>query len=230
MDQGDRSAIPSILPVLRSKRDARRSYDRMSRMYDYLAGAFERGHARKALECVNIEEGSIVLEVGFGTGHCLERIAESLGDPGMACGIDISSGMAQVAGRRLERSGPGRRVELQLGDAASLPYADSSFDAVFTSFTLELFDTPEIPAVLKEIGRVLRRGGRLGAISLSREYGRPVLLRLYEWAHGKWPRYLDCRPIYLERCVRDAGYEVREKRRVSLLGLPCEIVVAVKED
>jgi demethylmenaquinone methyltransferase/2-methoxy-6-polyprenyl-1,4-benzoquinol methylase len=119
------------------------------------------------------------------------------------------------------------RVELYCSDAMNLPYANSVFDAVFTSFTLELFDTPEIPKVLYEIKRVLKSEGRLGVVSMSKEDGMSMMLRLYEWAHKKWPKYVDCRPIYVELSLEDAGYEIISKEKVRLFGLPGEIVVAL---
>ena len=96
------------------------------------------------------------------------------------------------------------------------------------TYALELFDTGEIPVVLEEIRRVLRPGGRLAVASLSLEGGGSVMLRLYEWAHMKWPKYADCRPIYAERSLLESGYEVRTKEMVSWFGLPNEIVVAAK--
>lgn len=228
MEEQSRSDRLDILPVTRTKQEAKRFYDHMSKIYDYLTRVFERKYAEMTLERLCLEEGETVLEIGFGTGHCLERMATSVGKTGKAYGIDISSGMLQVTRRRLDKAGLIDRVELYCGDAVSLPYGDNTFDAVFISYTLELFDTPEIPRLLQEVRRVLKPGGRLAVVSLSKENGASTMLRLYEWAHKKWPKYLDCRPIYVEQCLRDAGYDIRKKEKVESFGLPSEIVVVVK--
>ena len=228
MKRESQSQASAILPVGRSKEEAKQTYDRISKFYDYLTGTFERKYAEMALEHLSIQEGEIVLEIGFGTGHCLKRIAVSVGQKGKAYGIDISSGMLEVTRRRLERARLIDRVELYCEDAANLPYDDNTFDVVFMSFTLELFDTPEIPKVLEEAKRVLRPVGRLAVVSMSKEHGASRLLRLYEWAHRKWPKYIDCRPIWVEASLIDAGYTIQSKQKVRLIGLPGEIVVGVK--
>jgi len=227
MNKENESKAPDILPVPRTKEEAKRSYDRISRYYDYLTGAFERKYAEMALERLSVSEGETVLEIGFGTGHCLKRIAESVGPKGKAYGIDLSTGMMEISKERLEKAGLEDRVKLFCGDAASLPFDDSTFDAVFMSFTLELFDTPEIPKVLEQIKRVLKPEGRLVVVSMSKENGESIFLRLYEWIHNKWPKYVDCRPIYVEQSLREAGYTVKSKEKVRLFRLPGEIVVAV---
>lgn len=228
MKQENGSEPPEILRVLRSKEEAKQFYDRVSRVYDYFIGIFERKYAEIALRFLAVKEGETVLEIGFGSGRCLRRIAESVGKTGKVYGIDISSGMLQVTTRRLEKAGVIERVELCCGDAASLPYGDNVFDAVFMSYTLELFDTPEVPKVLREVKRVLKEKGRLAVVSLSKENGESRALRLYERVHRKWPKYVDCRPIYLEQSLKDAGYKIRKKERLKLLRLlPLEIVVVV---
>jgi demethylmenaquinone methyltransferase/2-methoxy-6-polyprenyl-1,4-benzoquinol methylase len=218
----------AVLPVYRSKEEARQFYDCISRLYDYVAGTFERRYSKMALERLSVQSGEIVLEIGFGSGHCLKRIAELVGHNGRAYGIDISSGMLQVTKRRLGKANLLDRVELYCDDATKLPYEDNTFDAVFMSFTLELFDAPEIHMVLDEVRRTLKPVGRLGIVSLSRSYGEPISLRLYEWAHKKWPKYVDCRPIYLEKSLIGAGYEIQSKKRAKLVGLPLEIIIATK--
>lgn len=98
----------------------------------------------------------------------------------------------------------------------------------FAQFTIHLFDTPEIPQFLNEVRRVMKAGGRLGIISLSRAKGNSIPLRIYEWVHRKWPKYVDCRPIYLEHLLRRAGYTIQRKEMDNLFVLPLEIVVAIK--
>ncbi len=87
--------------VSRTKEEAKRSYDRISKYYDYLTGAFKRKYAELALERLSIGEGETVLEIGFGTGRCLKRIAESVGQTGKTYSIDISSGMMEITKNRL---------------------------------------------------------------------------------------------------------------------------------
>lgn len=216
-----------ILRVRRTKEQARESYDKLSMVYDCLTW-FERKYSRRALELLDVRDGEKVLEIGFGTGRCLRQMAESVGKTGEVYGLDISQGMLKKARRRLEKAGVMSRVELYCGDALHMPHKDSVFDAVFMSFTLELFDTPEIPRVLAETRRVLKPHGRLGVVSMSNENGDSLLLRLYRWAHEKFPKYVDCRPIYVEKSIKDAGYEVGCKEKVRFFGLSGEIVRGYK--
>ena len=216
-----------ILRINRTKEQAEQAYDRLSRVYDLLAGPFEKKFRDHALKLLRIGEGEEVLEVGFGTGDSLRQIAELVGPAGKVCGIDISPGMKGVAEARLARAGLLDRVELRRGDATELPFEDNRFDASFMSFTLELFDTPHIPRVLAEIKRVLKPGGRLAVVSMSKENGDSLLVTLYEKLHSAFPQYIDCRPIYLEQSLTEAGFEITHTERQSFFGLPGETVVGV---
>lgn len=120
------------------------------------------------------------------------------------------------------------RVNLYLGDARALPFRAGAFDAAFMGFTLEFFDTPEIPCILGQIRRGLSAGGRLGVVSLSKEGGPSRALRVYEWAHERLPVYFDCRPISLEESVKGVGYGVVSAERSRMAGLPVGVVVDEK--
>lgn len=114
------------------------------------------------------------------------------------------------------------------GDGAMLPYKSTSFSAVFLSFTLELFDTPEIPCVLAECRRVLTSGGRLGVVSLLKTANINWVVRLYEWLHAHLPKYVDCRPIDAHALIQTAGFRVENTQVGNMWGLPVEMMVARK--
>ncbi|MCJ7652656.1 MAG: methyltransferase domain-containing protein, partial [Actinobacteria bacterium] len=138
----------------------------------------------------------------------------------------ISEGMAGTAQGKLHKKGLAARVELYCGDAARLPYQDGFFDGVFTSFTLDLIDTPEIPVVLAECRRVFKEGGRICAVSISNR-GRPgIPVKAYLWAHRKFPALVDCRPISVRGSLAESGFEVLDEKLMSVWGLPVEVVLA----
>jgi ubiquinone/menaquinone biosynthesis C-methylase UbiE len=73
-----------ISPVLRTKAEARQFYNRISGFYDCIAGSFEQRYAVHALKLLNIQVGEKVVEIGFGTGEILKKIAKLVGDEGKA--------------------------------------------------------------------------------------------------------------------------------------------------
>jgi ubiquinone/menaquinone biosynthesis C-methylase UbiE len=222
-------ATPESTPVLRvlqSKDETRAFYNKIAAVYDLLSEHSEGPVRDAGLELLAIQPGERVLEIGYGTGHSLVTIAQAVGETGKIFGIDLSEGMRTHAQALLLREDLLSRVELTCGDATRLPWPDSSMDAVFMSFTLELFDNPEIPLVLAECKRVLRVGGRVGVVSMSKE-GEGVAVEAFEWTHRHFPNLLDCRPIYARRAVEEASFKVRECRKMDMW-TPVELVVGEK--
>jgi ubiquinone/menaquinone biosynthesis C-methylase UbiE len=219
--------VEEIKRVRRSKEEARASYNRMSKWYDAVAGGSEKKFRDIALRKLNAGEGETILEIGFGTGHGILALARAVGAAGRVHGIDLSEGMLEITRSRLGAAGLLERVDLKCGDAAALPFPAGFFDAVFMSFTLELFDTPEIRTVLQECRRVLKSGGRLAVVAMSKEGKSGLMMKLYEWGHEKFPNYLDCRPIFLRQAVETTGFKIDDMTLMTTWGLPVGIAVAL---
>jgi ubiquinone/menaquinone biosynthesis C-methylase UbiE len=222
--------MKEISRVTRSKAEARATYDRMSGWYDLLAGRSEQRFKEKGLRMLNVQAGETVLEIGFGTGRSLLELARSVGMSGKAYGIDISLGMCRRAQSLLRKAGLTDRAELKICDAAALPFPSEFMDAVFISFTLELFDTPEISIVVDECCRVLRPGGRLCVVSMTQKEGANLMVALYEWMHRALPAWVDCRPIRAELFLKDAGFDILESNEQAMWGLPVDILLAKRPE
>jgi demethylmenaquinone methyltransferase/2-methoxy-6-polyprenyl-1,4-benzoquinol methylase len=214
-----------ISRVTRSKEIARISYNHLSRWYDLLAGTSEQKLSTEGLQMLGVKSGENILEIGFGTGHNILALAKSLSERGNVYGIDLSDGMLAITTSRLERANLLKSVDLRCGDATKLPYENEVFDGIFSSFTLELFDTPEIPLVLNECRRVLKQNGRICIVSMSKNEKQNSMRRLYEWAHEKFPNVVDCRPIFVQQTMKTAGFEIKQVSCRSMWGLPVELVL-----
>lgn len=206
---------------------ARAGYNRLSRVYGMLSDSSEKRFVREAVEeMLRPTEGERILEPGFGSGQVLAALAEMVGPNGHVVGVDISDGMVEQAGRRLSEHGLADRVELHRASATDLPFPDDSFDAVFMSFTLELFPDDQIPIVLAECARVLRPDGRLCVAAMSADGGSTTMEKLYGSSHRHFPTFVDCRPIPVEKVIKTAGFAVVERRDLSMWGLAVELVLA----
>ncbi len=201
---------------------ARASYDRLSRWYDFIEGGWESKPRRLGLDLLQLKPGIKMLEVSCGPGNSLQELPAEVS----AVGLDLSFRMLMQASGRLNLAR--KAVRLVEGDALCLPFPTGHFDVTFMSFALDLVDTPEISIVLGEIHRVLRPGGQLGIVSSSKLGGRAIMKRLYEWAHARFPVLVDCRPIYARRAIEDAGFLVSDYQLLTQTGLGIEVVVGRK--
>jgi len=204
-------------------------YDRISHAYDLISDAGEHKARERGEQALSVMEGERVLEIGFGTGNTMIHLATAVGESGCVSGIDVSTGMLAVATKKLAAKGFSERVDLCVGDARKLPYKDNSFDAVFASFTLELFPLEDIPEVLSEVARVLKPGGRIGVVSMAtvKEGQMPSELeKTYIWMHEHFPHIVDCQPIDVVQLVSDAGLNVQQEIEMTIWSMPVRCVVA----
>jgi len=209
---------PEMERVSRSKKQAQQSYNAMSRWYDLFTGS-EKRFTDIGTQLLDVQPNESVLEIGCGTGHALAAFADMGGN---VYAIDLSEKMLKVARKKIQS----RKVGLYLADGLFLPFSTEQFNNVFISFTLELFDTPEIPEVLHEIHRVLKNNGRLSVVSLAKQ--ETFAIRIYEWFHRQMPTFVDCRPIYLQPILRAASFQIEKSIVKTMWGLPVEIAIARK--
>jgi demethylmenaquinone methyltransferase/2-methoxy-6-polyprenyl-1,4-benzoquinol methylase len=215
--------MPDISRVTRSHAQARASYDRLSRWYDFIEGGWETSPRRLGLDLLQVKPGEKLLEIGSGTGNSLLRLSDRV----RPIGLDLSFGMLVQARARLEKDK--KTVTLVQSDALSLPFQSSFFNSVFMAFILELMDTPEISIVLGEVKRVLQPGGRIGIVALSKLGGIEFMKQLYEWSHARFPAIVDCRPIFVRCSLEEAGFSIVDCQLMSLTGLGIELVVGSVE-
>ena len=112
----------------------------------------------RAIRLLRLAPSDRVLEIGFGHGGTIERLAE-VANEGRVCGVDISESMLNMAIRRNRRAIAEGRVELRHGDCASIPFDDASFDGALAVHALYFWSDPV--ACLRELRRVLKPSGRL---------------------------------------------------------------------
>jgi phosphatidylethanolamine/phosphatidyl-N-methylethanolamine N-methyltransferase len=144
-----------------------RVYENIAWGYDLVFGPTLHPGRVDAIKRMGIKPGDRVLEVGVGTG-----INADLYPPDCAVtGIDLSSSMLEKARERVARKGV-RNVRLLQMDAASLKFADDSFDIVYAPYVISV--VPDPVAVTREMRRVCRPGGRIVILNHFRSSNRVV--------------------------------------------------------
>lgn len=128
---------------------------------------------------VNAIPGSFVLDVASGTGLVSRELAARKNVRVVA--LDQSPEML-LAGRAVDREAHlADQIFPTLGQAERLPFPDGEFDSVTFTYLLRYVDDPA--ATLRELARVLRRGGSLACLEFHRP--DPALLRAGWWAYTR---------------------------------------------
>jgi demethylmenaquinone methyltransferase/2-methoxy-6-polyprenyl-1,4-benzoquinol methylase len=151
-------------------------FDSAARDYDRIEGGMALGsgrrYRREALQRAGLCQGLSILDVAVGTGLVAREAAQITGDARLVTGLDPSAGMLLEARRQLPLKGV-------LGTAERLPIRDESFDMVSLGYALRHLS--DLALVFREFARVLRPGGTLCVLELTRPTSALGLaaLRLY---------------------------------------------------
>jgi ubiquinone/menaquinone biosynthesis C-methylase UbiE len=203
------------------------------RASNYDAGtAFEVEHHAEALRLADIQEGQHILDVACGTGRGTAGLAKAVGVSGRVDALDLSEAMLDQARMKIEKLGLSDRVHFKQGNARELPYPDETFDLVYNGYMFDLIPLDGFMPILKEMARVLKPGGKLVLVNMSKPDKRKTFFeKIYERGWAVMP----CRPVLMSGYLEPAGFiEIQRfyrPTRGSLVSLLWgqEIVLARKD-
>lgn len=150
-------------------------YDRLERIMGLGTGPRYR---YMALQRAGLKPGGQVLDVGMGTGLVSQAVLRITGEPGRLIGVDPSAGMMAQAHLPKE-------VQTRLGRAEQLPVPDASVDFLVMGYALR--HVADFSAACAEFRRVLKPGGRLLILEISRPQGRFATALLKTYMRGVVP-------------------------------------------
>ena len=157
--------VPRITPAsgTLSPDGVRAMFDRIAPVYDVMNRVFTMGldgRWRRLAAAAVVTPGDRVLDAACGTGD-LAIAARDAG--GKVTGLDFSERMLERARRKSDQ------IEWIRGDALALPFESASFDAATIGFGIRNVD--DLDAGLRELARVVRPGGRLAVLEITRPRG-----------------------------------------------------------
>jgi SAM-dependent methyltransferase len=147
---------------------------------------------RRALDLLALRPGEIVVDVGAGTGQMAVEMAGRVAPGGRVFAVDPAPLLLDRARETARAAGVGHVVDCRVADGRDMPFGPAAFDAAFAHWVLLHVDRPE--AVVAEMRRVTRRGGRIMAVEIDWETiavhpgGRDLTRRIL---HHSADRHLD---------------------------------------
>jgi ubiquinone/menaquinone biosynthesis C-methylase UbiE len=169
--------------------------------YDVMAEWEKEFHA-EAVEIANAQKGQRVLVVACGTGRGMIELAQAVGPTGRVDALDISEQMIEQARVKSDKLGLAERVHFKQGNAKALPYPDETFDIVYNGYMLDLIPLEGFEPILKEMRRVLKPGGKLVLLNMSKlDEKKTFYESIYKWTG------IPCRPVLMAPYLETLGFK-----------------------
>lgn len=140
---------------------------------------------RFAMKKMRLRRGDHCLDVATGTGDWAIAMAQTVGMEGRVTGIDFCQEMLDVAEPKLSRFHVANFTNLLLGNAMAMPFADDSFDVATIGFALR--NVPDVAQVLREMTRVVKPGGMVVSLELSKPDFAPFRALYYFYFYRVLP-------------------------------------------
>lgn len=199
-------------------------YPKIAPSYDLWAWLTETKARNRCFDLAAIQNGEDVLEVAVGTGLMFERILAA-NPSGRNEGIDLTEAMLVRAERKASQSGS-NNYRLRVGDAYDLDFSDDNFDVLISNYLFDLLPQQDFLAVLEEFKRVLRPGGRLAMVAMTKGT---------RWYNGVWEQIYRINPVLLGGCrgvsllpvLKVCGFKHMTREYVSQMTFPSEVVCGV---
>ncbi|MFE4710922.1 MULTISPECIES: demethylmenaquinone methyltransferase [Paenibacillus] len=139
-------------------------------MNDIISFRRHKSWRKFAMKKMAMRHGDTAVDLCCGTCDWSIALAEK-SETGSVMGLDFSAGMLAVGQRKIEERGLQDRISLVEGNAMELPFGDNSFDYATIGFGLR--NVPDPVQVLKEMQRVVKPGGMVVCLELSKPMTQP---------------------------------------------------------
>lgn len=153
------------------------SYDALNHRLSF---GIDRSWRRKAITWLLPFKPQSVLDVATGTGDFALLVADIL-KPQKIIGIDISDEMMRIGREKAKNEGKDNVISFERGDCERLEFPDNTFDAITAAFGIRNFQ--DLDAALKEMCRVLKKGGHASILELSCPTGFPMKQLFWLYSH-----------------------------------------------
>ncbi|WP_200759517.1 demethylmenaquinone methyltransferase [Effusibacillus dendaii] len=158
-------------------------YDLMNSVLSFRQHKVWRTYTMKRM---NVRPGQSAIDVCTGTGDWAIALANAVGPNGRVVGVDFCEPMLEKGRAKVEQKGLSQNLELLYGNAMALNFPDNTFDYATIGFALR--NVPDVLHVLREMTRVVKPGGMVVSLELSKPEWPPFRSLYYFYFDKILPR------------------------------------------